>query len=247
MSACPWTFLTDQQKHIISLVGGGGKTTIMYELAAIVAEQGRRAVCLTTTHIWHPELNLAAIEQAPRPCKQPIYAADWQQLEYLWQLGHYAVIGACEAGSGKLVAPSDALLDKALTSCDVAFIEADGSKQMPCKLPREGEPVLLNASDIVIAVAGLDSLGKSLEEACFRWQLGREIFTTSCNSLMDEAKLAQILLSEKGSRKDVGKREYYIALNKCDLVTKEQALALKSLLVAQGMESERIWLRNIGN
>ena len=81
MSACPWKFLTDQQKHIISLVGGGGKTTIMYELAAFFAQQGRRAVCLTTTHIWQPELNLAAIEQASRPPKQPIYAADWQQLE----------------------------------------------------------------------------------------------------------------------------------------------------------------------
>lgn len=247
MSACPWTFLIDQQKHIISLVGGGGKTTIMYELAAIVAEQGRRAVCLTTTHIWQPELNIAAIEQAPWPLRQPVYAADWQQVEHLWHLGHYAVIGAGEAGSGKLVAPCDVLLDKALADCDVALIEADGSKQMPCKLPREGEPVLLNASDIVIAVAGLDALGKSLEEACFRWQLGREIFTTSCNSLMDEAKLAQILLSDKGSRKCVGTREYYIALNKCDLVTEEQALSLKSLLVAQGMDSERIWLRNIGN
>ena len=162
-------------------------------------------------------------------------------------IGALCCYGACEAGSGKLVAPCDVLLDKALTSCDVAFIEADGSKQMPCKLPREGEPVLLNASDIVIAVAGLDALGKSLEEACFRWQLGREIFTTSCNSLMDEAKLAQILLSENGSRKCIGTREYYIALNKCDLVTKGQALALKSLLVAQGMDSERIWLRNFGN
>lgn len=247
MSACPWTFLTDQQKHIISLVGGGGKTTIMYELAAFFAQQGRRTVCLTTTHIWQPELNIAAIEQAPWPLRQPVYAADWQQVEHLWHLGHYAVIGACEAGSGKLVAPSDALLDKALKSCDVALIESDGSKQMPCKLPREGEPVLLNASDIVIAVAGLDALGKSLEEACFRWQLGREIFTTSCNLLMDEAKLAQILLSEKGSRKCVGTREYYIALNKCDLVMKEQALALKSFLVAQGMDSERIWLRNFSN
>ena len=247
MSACPWTFLTDQQKHIISLVGGGGKTTIMYELAAFFAQQGRRTVCLTTTHIWQPELNIAAIEQAPWPLRQPVYAADWQQVEHLWHLGHYAVIGACEAGSGELVAPSDALLDKALKSCDVALIESDGSKQMPCKLPREGEPVLLNASDIVIAVAGLDALGKSLEEACFRWQLGREIFTTSCNLLMDEAKLAQILLSEKGSRKCVGTREYYIALNKCDLVMKEQALALKSFLVAQGMDSERIWLRNFSN
>ena len=33
MFQCPWQFLRDNKKHIISLVGGGGKTTIMYELA----------------------------------------------------------------------------------------------------------------------------------------------------------------------------------------------------------------------
>ena len=59
--------------------------------------------------------------------------------------------------------------------------------------------MLLEQSDIVIAVAGLDALGKSLEKACFRWQLGQEIFASSCNLLLDEIKLAQILLSEQGS------------------------------------------------
>ena len=54
MLTCPWNFLHDNKKHIISLVGGGGKTTIMYELAEHFAEQGKRVVVLTTTHIWLP-------------------------------------------------------------------------------------------------------------------------------------------------------------------------------------------------
>ena len=37
MLTCPWNFLHDNKKHIISLVGGGGKTTIMYELAEYYA------------------------------------------------------------------------------------------------------------------------------------------------------------------------------------------------------------------
>ena len=118
---------------------------------------------------------------------------------------------------------------------------------MPCKLPAEHEPVLLESSDIVIAVAGLDALGKSLEEGCFRWQLGRELFASSCNLLLDEAKLAQILLSEQGSRKSVGTRAYYIALNKCDVVEQTQAEGLRELLVAQGMARDRIWLRSIAS
>lgn len=248
MAPCPWNFLTDNRKHIISLVGGGGKTTIMYELAAFCAQQGRRVLCLTTTHIWQPGVSmdrLANLSENDIPLPEPIYAKDFVQIELLWQQRRYSVIGTVEEGSGKLIAPGDELLQKALQACDIAIIEADGSKQMPCKLPKEDEPVFLHNSDIVIAVVGLDALGKSLEEACFRWQLGHELFYSSCNLLMDEAKLAKLLLNEQGSRKQVGSREYYIALNKCDLVTQEQAMAMKDLLVAQGMKAERIWLRDL--
>ncbi|MGM9570058.1 MAG: selenium cofactor biosynthesis protein YqeC [Phascolarctobacterium sp.] len=239
MLTCPWNFLDDKQKHIISLVGGGGKTTIMYELAKYFARQQRKVVVLTTTHIWLPKAQDGTTTVAQE------YVGTLQELEHLWQQGCYGVIGSLEAGTGKLIAPAQELLDAALQACDVALIEADGAKQMPCKLPAEHEPVLLKDSDIVIAVAGLDALGKSLAEGCFRWQLGRELFASSCDLLLDEAKLAQILLSEQGSRKAVGSRAFYIALNKCDVVEQAQAEGLRELLVAQGMAHDRIWLRNI--
>ena len=155
------------------------------------------------------------------------------------------MIGTLEQGTGKLIAPGADLLRQVLERCDVAIIEADGAKQMPCKLPAEHEPVLLPASDIVIAVAGLDALGRSLEEACFRWQLGRILFDSSCNLLMDEAKLAQLLLSGQGGRKAVGTRDFYVALNKCDRVAVPVAEQLRELLVARGMEAEKIWLRGL--
>ena len=154
------------------------------------------------------------------------------------------MIGTLEQGTGKLIAPVAELLEHALELCDIAIIEADGAKQMPCKLPAEHEPVLLPVSDIVIAVAGLDALGKSLEEACFRWQLGREIFGSSCNLLFDEAKLVQVLLSEQGSRKAVGDRDFYIALNKCDTVAAAVAWHVRELLAARGLALDRIWLRS---
>lgn len=239
MFQCPWHFLIDKQKHIISLVGGGGKTTIMYELAEYFAEQGKRVVVLTTTHIWLPRAKNGTNAVARE------YATTLQELEKLWWHGQYGIIGSLEAGTGKLIAPAEKLQNEALQACDVALIEADGAKQMPCKLPAEHEPVLLENSDIVIAVAGLDALGKSLEEGCFRWQLGQKLFASSCNLLLDETKLAQILLSEQGSPKAVGSRAYYIALNKCDLVDQALAKAMQELLVAQGMDYDRIWLRGL--
>ena len=235
MISCPWQFLHDEQKHIISLVGGGGKTTIMYELANFYAAAGKKAVVLTTTHIWLPN---------GKDVQGGAYGADWPAVASLWQQGRFAVIGTLEQDTGKLIAPGADLLTQALECCDVAIIEADGAKQMPCKLPAEHEPVLLPESDIVIAVAGLDALGKSLEEACFRWQLGREIFGSSCNLLFDEAKLVQILLSDQGSHKAVGARDFYIALNKCDTVAAAVAWHVRELLAARGLALDRIWLRS---
>lgn len=228
MQGCPWDFLHDGKKHIISLVGGGGKTTIMYQLAEFFAKRGRRALVTTTTHIWRPELR---------------YAGDMRQVQALWRQGEYAVIGCCEPASGKLTAPDAGLRHWAEEAADVVLIEADGAKQLPCKLPAAHEPVLLPECDIVIGVAGLDALGSTLEEACFRWQLGRDIFASSCNLLIDEKLLAAILLSERGARKNVGSRGYYAALNKCDKVNPERVRRLQELLSDAGLPAERVWLR----
>ena len=38
--------------HAISLVGGGGKTTLLYALARHYSAQGQRVLVSTTTHIW---------------------------------------------------------------------------------------------------------------------------------------------------------------------------------------------------
>ena len=40
MAHCPFDFFSDGNKHNICLVGGGGKTTVMYELATAWAACG---------------------------------------------------------------------------------------------------------------------------------------------------------------------------------------------------------------
>lgn len=229
MYSCPWSFLKDEKKHIISLVGGGGKTTIMYDLAQFFAAQGRKTVAMTTTHIWQPQENSIA--------------KNIQQLEALWEKGAYAVIGNLEQGTHKLVTPSAFLLEQAIAASEITLVEADGAKQMPCKVPAAHEPVLLSVSDIVIAVAGMDALGKTMEEACFRWQLAKQIFVSECNLLLDENKLAKLIVSENGSRKNVGARDFYVVLNKCDIAEQARVQALQNILIKNGIAKEKIWLR----
>ena len=228
-------FMRDEKKHIICLVGGGGKTTIMYELAHFYASQQRKVLVLTSTHIMQPGC---------------CYAADTAAVQALWAEGCYAVIGTPEASSGKLTAPSAELYTQLCRQADIILCEADGAKHFPCKLPAAHEPVILPESDVVLAVAGADALSKRVHEVCFRWQLGAAWLAGDCinmqelaDTFIDAELLARLLTDERGARKNVGGREYYVVLNKCDTISKEQTQELSCALLQRGVLQERIWLR----
>ena len=232
MAHCPFDFVTDGKKHNICLVGGGGKTTVMYELAAAWAASGRKVLVLTSTHILRPA--------------DGSFAADVPAVQNLWQQGRYAGIGTPEPATGKLTAPPQGLYNELQPQADEILCEADGSRHHPCKVPAAHEPVLLPDCDMVLAVAGMDALGYSLAQACQRPQLAAELLGCSLDSVIDEQMLSALLLSEQGARKNVGARAYYIVLNKCDLLKATQQEKLRQQLLAAGMDEHRIWFRERG-
>lgn len=232
MAHCPFDFFSDGKKHNICLVGGGGKTTVMYELAAAWAACGRRVLVLTSTHILCPA--------------DGSFAADAATVHNLWQQRRYVVIGTPEFATGKLTAPPQDLYEALQLQADVILCEADGSRHHPCKVPAAHEPVLLPDRDIVLAVAGMDALGNSLQQACQRPQLAAALLGCSAEKIIDAQMLAALLLSEQGARKNVGARAYYIVLNKCDLIKAAQQEEMLRLLVGAGMDEHRIWLRERG-
>ena len=228
-------FMRDEKKHIICLVGGGGKTTIMYELARYYASHGQKVLVLTSTHIMQPGY---------------CYAADVAAVQALWDEGRYAVIGTLEAGSGKLTAPSVELYTQLRRQTDIILCEADGAKHLPCKVPAAHEPVILPDCDIVLAVCGADAMGKRLQEVCFRWQVGAAWLAGDCINMqelaemfVDTERLARLMTDERGARKNVGAREYYVVLNKCDTISKEQAQKVFCSLLQRGVLQDHIWLR----
>lgn len=233
MAYCPFDFVNDGQKHTICLVGGGGKTTVMNELAAAWAACGRKVLALTSTHILQPA--------------DGSFAADAAAVHNLWQQGRYAVIGTPELSTGKLTEPPQGLYNELQPQADVILCEADGSRHHPCKAPAEHEPVLLPDCDMVLAVAGMDALGRPLAQACQRPQLAAALLGCSLDSVIDEQMLAALLLSAQGSRKNVGTRTYYIVLNKCDLLKAAQQEEMLRLLVGEGIDERRIWLRERGD
>ena len=205
-----------EKGHVVSLVGGGGKTTLLYAFARHCAAKGWRVLVSTTTHIRQPGEN---------------YAADEAALASLWAAGQYAVAGV-PAEQGKMTALPPEQLTCWMAQADMVFLEADGAKRMPCKVPAAHEPVLLPESDIVLAVAGLSALGRPLREVCFRLEQACALLGAAPETLLTPELLAQLLASEQGGRKRVGSRAFYAVLNQAD-TPQRQLLGKQTLCVLQ--------------
>ena len=194
-----------EQGHIVSLVGGGGKTTLLYAMARHCAAKGWKVLVSTTTHIQCPERNWARTEA---------------QREALWAAGQFAVAGAPAEGD-KLTRPP--ALEEWMAQADAVFLEADGAKRLPCKAPAAHEPVLLPESDLVLAVAGLSAVGRPLREACFRLENACALLGVGPEMPLTPALLAKLLASDAGGRKNVGARRFAAVLNQADTPERQAA------------------------
>lgn len=206
-AATPWALkqvfgFFGAAKQTVSLVGGGGKSTLMYFFASTCAKEGKKVLVTTTTNIFKPD--------------DSIYATTVEEAEALWGEKKIAVIGTSMPGRGKLKMPDEALLKELVAKADVSFIEADGSKHYPTKVPKDGEPVLIPESDLVIGVFGLSAIGKPLKNCCFRLEQAMELLGVEEDHILRSEDAAEILSSPLGARKDVGERNYCVVLNQCD-------------------------------
>lgn len=175
---------------------------------------------------------------------EEIRAWNIEEVRSLWKSDQIAVIGTdCESNKNlaagdqaavnqmenkksvkKMRMPDGLFLQEVLQEAEVVLIEADGAKHLPCKVPIEKEPVIIPECTDVIAVVGMDALGKPLEEVCFRKDLAVQFLNTSYKHLIAEEDIAKILSSVQGARKGVEDRKYCVVLNKCDdEIRKERA------------------------
>ncbi|MBI5826061.1 MAG: putative selenium-dependent hydroxylase accessory protein YqeC [Chloroflexi bacterium] len=137
----------------VSLVGAGGKSTALFQLA----RQIQPAIVTATSHLGTWQTPLA---------DQHIIARELSDLQKLTNQGVTLVTGEVENERTKPI-PSESLnwlYEKSKTLNIPLLIEADGSSQKPIKAPAPHEPPIPDFSEVVIVVAGLSAIGKPLEE-----------------------------------------------------------------------------------
>lgn len=211
----------EEKGHVISLVGAGGKTTLMYAFAKSFSGRGFQTLVTTTTHIFMPD--------------RKVLAGDAEEIRCLWSRGLYAVAGT-PAEEGKMTGVPAKIFQEYMQMADTVLIEADGAKRMPCKVPAAHEPVIPDVCDIVVGVMGMDAIGRPLREVCFRAEEADRSFRVLPDVLLTPELAAEILSSGSGTRKHVGDRVYYVALNKCDSPERIRAgEEIRRLLAAKGI------------
>ena len=212
----------NEKGHIISFVGAGGKTSLMFALAEILNNKGYKVLVTTTTHIYRTDEYTESVNEALK----------------IWNKGKIVVAGTpCE--NNKLTMPDN--IYEFIKYADTVLIEADGAKGFPLKVPAENEPVILDNCDTIIGVAGLDALGNKIKDVCFRTDEACKVLNTDKNHIITEEDMAEILTCEYGTMKYAGSREYYIVLNKCDNdKLYEKALNIKEMIKNKGFKEIHI-------
>lgn len=186
------------KEHIISLIGGGGKSSIASYLASSFAENGENVVITTTTHISSTE---------------------FVEAELGFFEGSVSVLGTpCE--NGKYSALPDSRLAELVNEAKAGkirlIIEADGAKRKPFKAPAAHEPVIIPETELVLGVLGADAYGKKLGEVGFRIQELKDLLGREEDELITAEDYVKVYFSENGQQKNLPKCRYIPVLSKTD-------------------------------
>lgn len=147
--------------YVISLTGGGGKTSLIRRLAWEGMEQGLKVLVTTTTHM--------AV-----PLRLGVFSCREEDVKAMLDREHAVVAGQTN-GEGKISYMGDAAYHRLCALADLVLVEADGAKRLPLKVPRGNEPVIPDNTDLILCVSGLTAAGSLAAERCFRLETAQRV------------------------------------------------------------------------
>lgn len=187
LAACP----------MVTLIGGGGKTSLMYYLVEAWKGQGKAALATATTKLsgsLPPGHELRLAPSFVSACREVRLARDSALLCTL-------ALKAMEDRVPKLSGVPAVWLDElAKTFKDTLFVvEGDGAAGKPLKGHLDHEPVIPASCPLVIAVVGADVLGKPLQaDWVHRPERAAELAGVSLNSPVTARVISNLLVHPEG-------------------------------------------------
>ena len=194
---------------VISVVGAGGKTSLIFAWARELVAAGKKVVITTTTHMYRPE-----------------------RME---EDGIRIVVSDDPERPDKVTAPPAEVLDSLRDTADVVLIEADGSRRMPLKWPAPWEPSVPDYTDFTVCVAGLSAIGKKTADVVYR---ADELPDRLKRETVDMNLMHALISSRDGGQKGV-RGDFRVFMNQVDDDIDRLAAAyrLQQIFAVMGIQS----------
>ena len=212
--------------RVVSVVGAGGKTTVIRRLQGECLQEKIGHVVTTTTHMQYEKAESFLSEGS---------------LERVMELaGRLGTVWLGEPVSEeKMKGPSVELLCELYESGLWLLVEADGARRLPVKAPEEHEPVIVPFSTDVICVYGMDAVGCPIGEVCCRVNRVTELLGKTPQDLLEAVDIVRLAVSADGGRKAVTEdMRYAVLLNKVDTTERlKEAAKIAGMLRKKGVDT----------
>ena len=210
-------------KGVISLVGAGGKTSLMFRLAREFLSSRLSVLTTTTTKILSPTTDQSThliLSHSPEEILS-------RARDMIAHTPHITAASHCMTETGKLMGFSPETIERFQKSNLFRWIivEADGAAGLPLKAPASHEPVIPGCTDWVIGIVGLSALGKPLDkQTVFRPELVSKITGLSEGSEILDTTISDMLCHRQGIFQGTpGGAQKIVFLNQADIPKKAQA------------------------
>ncbi|MCP4374424.1 MAG: putative selenium-dependent hydroxylase accessory protein YqeC [Deltaproteobacteria bacterium] len=191
-----------EEGGVVSFVGAGGKTSLMFSMARELSNAGESALTTTTTNILMPTKDQSPHVILSDSVNEVLDKATGLQKNNL----HISAV------SKRLVSPVQKLkgfdpevIDE-ISKAGVfrwILVEADGASGKPLKAPALHEPVIPYSSRLLVGVMGLKCIGKPLNERwVFRHKLYTKITGLKPEEPVTEESVAVALMDKNGIMKN---------------------------------------------
>lgn len=218
-----------KESEIVSLVGGGGKTTLMFRLAEEIPLR-YRVVITTTTKIFMPP-----------PDKFPLVllgkdVPTEKDLNGYFRSDLRPIIGSGLLENNKVTGISLDQLSLLQNYADIILVEADGSKGLSLKGHLDFEPVIAGSTTVLVVVIGADILGKALDSKyVHRPEIVSALTGRNMGSIIDAEMIAGLITHPEGILRDSSSNTRVVPfINKADrLVDPGEGRRLGRLLLGE--------------
>ena len=202
---------------VISLVGGGGKTTLMFKLAHELSMAGQSVLTTTTTKIFEPSSGHTGGVILSDSVTNILDRAG----EMLDRHLHLTAAVGKLPESGKLIGFQPDIIGELWDAglFQWIIVEADGAAGKPLKAPAAHEPVIPTCTNRLVAMVGLNGVGQPLtERLVFRHAHFARLTGLRLGSNVSAAAIADVLVRKEGLFKGFCPEAMRIAfLNQADV------------------------------